>query len=639
MQYLFISIIFTILSGWSVNASVNLNEKFAFGSIPSTLSKNANAVCREYKHEFHLKTIGTATERVRIVVTVLNEQGEDYGNLIIPYDRAMKFNFINVRSYNFLGVPDNKKKIPPVNDVNYTSGGAIYDDIRLKQVNFKSGIYPYTTEYEFEIFHNSLIAYPQWKPVKGYNYAVEKSSYIITWPEEMIIRFREMNFTSVNRIEKNTNGIRSFEWKLDSYEPIRPEPLSPGLNEHTPIVLTAPAQFMFEGSIGSMNTWNEFGKWAYELNKDRTNLPEFRKEEIRKLTGEITDTLQAVKKLFNYMQSRTRYVGVQLGLGGYQPFPAETVDRLGYGDCKALSNYMKAILQCVNIPSYYAIIGSGHNKGITMPDFPSIEQNNHVILCVPFSMDTLWLECTSQTIPCGYLGLGTAGKRALLITENGGVFAHTPKFSRDENSQVRVSEISISSDGSMTGKVNTIYSGFQFENVSDVVNKDYMDQQHAILQEFQITGLKINDISYKIANDRFPQIEETFIIDSELFSNRTGDRLFIPWNAFNRIRNVPPSAENRNFRVILNFDYYDKDSIKIVLPEGYSIERMPGNKTVLTDFGEYTISSELKNNSVFFIREFKINQGKWPKESYNLLVDFYRTVFNLDNQMMVLKRF
>lgn len=637
-QIFFKIFIFIILSVSSIRSWSNQNEIYSSGTIPQNLLQNANAVCREYNHEFHLNNNGSATERIRIVVTVLNEQGEDFGNLVIPYDKSNKFNFITAKSYNSFGITDKKKKNPPLRDVNYTSAGSIFEDIRLKLLNFTSNVYPYTTDYEYEIVHNSLISYPQWRPIKGFNYAVEKSSYTISWPEEMSIRYREINLLPSSRSERFSKGTHSIVWQINGIEAVHPEPLSPELNEHTPGLVVAPVHFMYDGSKGSMNTWKEFGDWIYDLNKGRTTLPESRKAEIRKLVGEITDTVQAVNTLYKYMQSRTRYVSIQLGLGGFQPFPAETVDHLGYGDCKGLSNYMMALLECVQIPSIYTIIGAGYNKGIAWPDFPSVDQNNHAILCVPLSNDTLWLECTNQSIPCGYLGFATAGKRVLLITENGGVFAHTPLLERDKNMQERVSEIRISSDGGMKGNINTSYSGYQYNNVSDVAFKDYKEQELAILKEYQIPGLLINDIGYKIAGNKIPFIQETCTISSELFATRTGDRLFIPWNAFNRLSYVPPVLENRLFPVVLNFEYFDRDSLVMVLPEGYNIERLPGDRKITTDFGEYILSTIKNDNSVVFIREFRTNRGRWPKESYNLLVDFYKSVVNLDNQKVVLKR-
>ncbi|MDQ6723014.1 MAG: hypothetical protein M3Z01_01935, partial [Thermoproteota archaeon] len=65
-------------------------------------------------------------------------------------------------------------------------------------------------------------------------------------------------------------------------------------------------------------------------------------------------------------------------------------------------------------------------------NYPS-DPFNHVILCVPFDKDSIWLECTSNSNEFGVLGAFTENKNALLLTENGGVLISTPKSRSNEN--------------------------------------------------------------------------------------------------------------------------------------------------------------------------------------------------------------
>ena len=131
---------------------------------------------------------------------------------------------------------------------------------------------------------------------------------------------------------------------------------------------------------------------------------------------------------YEYVQSKTRYVSIQEGIGGLQPFPASIVDKYGYGDCKALSNYTVALLQEVGVKSFYTKIRAGEGEPDLLLDFPA-QQTNHVVVAIPNDKDTIWLECTSQTNPFGYTGSFTGDRYALMITEEGGKIARTPSFS------------------------------------------------------------------------------------------------------------------------------------------------------------------------------------------------------------------
>lgn len=606
-------------------------------AISPELKKDAFAVCREYRHEFELTDYGKAVEKVHLAVTVLEENGDHFSKLYLPYDQSQKIKSITGRSYDQLGIADDKLKNSAIQDVNYTSGGAIYDDLRLKIAEFKTENYPYTIEYDFEIEHNGLIRYPEWQPLDDYRIAIEKSSFKIIWPESMEIRFREKNLPEGCKKEAKADGKRIIEWTIDSLPAWKDEPMSPSLTSVTPKVTCAPTTFIYDGSTGKMSTWEELGQWAAGLNAGLDRLSDARTSEIKGLISGLTDTLDIVQTLYKYMQKRTRYVGIQMGLGGYKPFPAETVDRLGYGDCKALSNYMKALLNCAGIRSFYTLAGAGPNQGITMKDFPTINQNNHAILCVPLRKDTVWLECTSQTQPCGYLGTFVQGRTVLMITDNGCKMVKTPLLNSSQNIQCRYAEVEIKPEGNMSSTVKTRFSGYQYDNVSSRIEESQEDQKKDLLEDIGLPGLVISSFAYDIRKQKIPEAIENLSMHSEKYASKTGTRLFIPLNMLNQRKSSPAKVENRKLPVVQTYSYHDKDSIVYTLPAGYITESVPKSKTITTEFGEYRSSCKVEENKAIYVREVKINHGTWPKEKYAEVVDFYSGIVSADKAKLVLK--
>ena len=131
-----------------------------------------------------------------------------------------------------------------------------------------------------------------------------------------------------------------------------------------------------------------------------------------------------MKAVYDYLAKTTRYVSIQLGIGGLQPITATDVCRTGFGDCKGLSYYAGSMGNELGIPATYTVISSTIER--LLPDFSSANQMNHVILQVPLPQDTLWLECTNPQLPFGYVHQDIAGHDALLIQPTGGSIYRLP---------------------------------------------------------------------------------------------------------------------------------------------------------------------------------------------------------------------
>src|SRR5665647_3989681 len=100
----------------------------------------------------------------------------------------------------------------------------------MKTASFSGDTYPYTVEYNYETEYNGLLDYPEWQPLADYRISVEKSSFQISYPDAMEIRYREFHLPAGCRTEKHDNGILSIEWKIDSLKARRTEPMSPELD-------------------------------------------------------------------------------------------------------------------------------------------------------------------------------------------------------------------------------------------------------------------------------------------------------------------------------------------------------------------------------------------------------------------------
>ncbi|MBC7872991.1 MAG: DUF3857 domain-containing protein [Ferruginibacter sp.] len=610
--------------------------EYAVSKIAPALLKNADAVLRLEELRFEIISPGKAVYKNRYVITVLNENGDHWADFLEYYDKFQKLESIEGILYNAAGNQVKKIKTKDTEDLSGVSGGSLMDDNRVKRHNFYHRVYPYTVEYITEIEYSSLLFIPMWVPQGREKLSVEKSSMCMVSPAEYQFRHKAFNYSGVP--VKTTEKDRKVGtwWSVKDMPAILREPNSPGWHELTTLVIFGPSDFQVENYKGNMSSWSEFGKFVYALKQGKDDLPDNVKQQVHKLVNGISDVKNKTAILYEYLQKNTRYISIQLGIGGWQPFDAKYVAANAYGDCKALTNYMFSLLKEAGIPSYYTLVRAGANAGYITEDFPS-QQFNHVILCVPVQKDTVWLECTSQTLPAGYLSDFTCNRYGLLVDENGGRLVRTPVYGLKDNQQQRKITAVLGQDGTLSLNAYTRYSGLQQDDIHGLINHLSNDKVKEYLHEqLDFATYDISHFTYKEEKNSLPVIDESLDITVSNYANISGKRLFIVPNVMTRDKGKLSVDETRKYDIVFNIDYRDVDSVEIILPEGYTAESIPQDISLKNKFGKYNCSVKLLGNKLFYYRTIERYAGRFPAKDYPELVRFYEATYKADRNKVVL---
>ncbi|GGI26266.1 DUF3857 domain-containing protein [Pedobacter mendelii] len=604
--------------------------------IPSTLKNRANAVIRNEETMVDMRSTDNVLRSVKQAITVLNKNGEDNARLVLFYDRNTAIKSIKGEVYNASGILTKKFSQSNFRDESTADGFSLFVDSRVKHYLPNESTYPYTVVYTYEIKYKQNLIIPDWVPKTADDISVEKSTYTFICKPGDELRIKTQSYTGKPE-EIINDKQKTIFWKVNNLLAVKSEPYSPNAETYQTNVKIAPKQFDYYNYKGSYTNWNQLGKWVYDdLLKGRSALSHSTIETIKELVKNETTAKAKAKKIYEYMQNKTRYISVQIGIGGFQPVTAAEVDRLGYGDCKALVNYTQSLLSVAGIESYYCVVQAGSEKISLDPSFASMIQGNHVILCMPLKGDTTWLECTSQKIPFGFLSDFTDDRIVLACTAEGGKLLRTPKLSSQDNRQIRYAELTILSNGDANGKIKTVFSGLQYNTNEDIIGKPLAEQQKLLNNIYNVDNINFSSVDYVQKKGIYPEIDENITLNIRSYASINNHKMLLQLNAFN-VKSSISELRNRIQPVYINRGFVEEDTITYNLPEEILTDLLPENdKNIKTPFGEYICKTTLNGKKLTYYRKFIINDGTFPPQAYSNFSKFINDVNSADNYKVIL---
>lgn len=618
---------------------VGYTNEYSTNTISQSLKDNAYAVIRLDSSRIEIKNNGFV-QRSTYIITILSAEGDQFATFASDYNSYSSFEKITAIQYNEDGKEVKKAHKSDIIDISaFGTNYAFLQDDRYKIFDFNCRTYPYTVKFEYEKKFKSLFFLPNWQPQSNANIAVEKAVFEIVYQGENPVRHKSVNFNASDHFHADTSNPKKqiYQWTFTNLNAFEYQPYSRTFLLKKPTVELFANKIQLDDYEGPATTWKDFGTFFYNLNRDKEILSEKNVAQVAELTKGVTDKKKKVELLYKYLQKNTRYVLNSRGILGWQSISANDVHQTGYGDCKGLSNYMKAILKAVNITAYQTLVYAGDKLGHTMDmNFPT-NTFNHVILCVPLEKDTIWLECTSNLHPTGYLSEFTHDRTVLVLTENGGQIAKTPRYNKNESSIER--QISLNLDvNQSTQNINwqSEYTGNMAKVVLEyAINKPKKVYEDYISSAVPYKNSKLKEVKSEstISAANIPVVNEMATYEVEHLITETKSRYLL---SLPLIQTGIPDIETKSTRTepfVFGSDFKLSYLYTIVYPDSLVPENVPKAIAAQHPFGSYSYKPTVSGNKILFHIELLINEGTYSPELYNNYQQFYKTAINNTKQI------
>lgn len=609
-------------------------QDYSVQSIPEELKKNAYVVVRSSTSDFSINSIDNIEIAENNVWTIMSKEGDSYSRVIIPYDKSTKVSDIKVTVFGENGKEIKTYSKKDFSDYSHTPSFGLYVDDRVLVLNINPISYPYTIKSSYKVSSANTVFINNFVPVNGFNISVENAAARFINKSGIKLRSKISN-TDFAKINAN-ESTAELSYNLKNFPALKEEKYSPSIDYLLPKVEFALDRFNLEGKQGDLNTWDSFGKWYYEnlLVPSTIITPELKTEVAAlNLSG---STEEKVRKIYHYMQDKTRYVFVAMGIGGWMPMNADEVRKKGYGDCKALTNYMRAMLDIAGIPSYYAVIKSDSSPERFDSGFPKMG-GNHVILMVPDGNKNIWLENTNQKIAFNHLGYNTTNRNVLAVSNSGIKLVETPNYAAGESKELIKSKIKLKEDNSIDVTTDFKYTGGQYDFHMPLIGLSGKEKNDALKEKYG--NLKFKDLEVKnFKNERdFAEITYGVSFSAADYSKKIGeDFLFRAVPFFDFELNTNDTERKLPFEIA--FAYQDDYEMEFEAPEGYIFSEIPNASENSSEFGIYKIDYKITDNKLIVHRIISLNRGVYPKEKYKSYLEFRKKTINSDNAKILMTK-
>ncbi len=565
------------------------------------------------------------------IIKILNAQGQSYANIAIPYTENGQVEHIQARTIS----PDGKITVldkDNIFDINLYPNFVFYSDQRAKIFTMPAVEDGAVIEYKYRLNIESKTFWHSWQFQNDVPTLI--SRFTLDSPSEWEVNYRVYGLDIEPELVEAPEGFKAtYVWESTDIPALDAEFAMPPSKELRARLALAPL---------GVESWQDVAQWYHQLIEPQMKATDRIQKLAVKLTKGLKNEEEKLEAIYEWVRDNVRYMALEIGIGGFQPYPAREVLLNQYGDCKDMTTLLCTLCKEAGIDVHEVLVSSWQN-GIPDTTLPSPLHFNHVIAyCPAVGEEGIWMDPTQKGTPFGQLPWYDQGIPVLVVGEGGeGRLVTTPQTSPETNQSVMDWQVKLKSDGSAEIEGETrLYGAFAEEKRRDLIYTSRADLRQwletylaqrcsgAILDSFSLAGVQPAQdpltISYQFSTTTFaiPREQNLIFQPSTIYSLNHPD--------FFR-------STEREHPIRFQYGFQNELYLKINLPHGFTLKSQENlDDVVQSAFGSAHWQQKINDNTLHMHTRYLLKGDEVAPSQYQAFQKFLDKIRRNDLREMVL---
>lgn len=427
--------------------------------------------------------------------------------------------------------------------------------------------------------------------------------------------------------EAREGGATLYRWSARDLPRLIPEPQMPGWSEVAPYL-----------HVSTYSDWDSVGRFWWGLVKDQVEpTPEIERvaKAVVKGIPEFDDA-KRVQAIYDFVATKTRYVGLEFGIHSFKPYKVEQVLRRGFGDCKDKASLTYSLLRSIGIESKLVLLRM-RQLGTMGSEPASLAVFNHAILYVP-SLD-LYLDGTAEWSGSRELPEADRGADILIVEPEGGSrFATTPEAPAELSTTSTTYRVSLEADGSASLVGESQVAGLAaagYRQAYAAPSGRAASFEKSWARSFPGVEVARFDLSDPRQLEEDVELSYDLSIPGYADVSLDGSLHMTPTRSAGGLVESFAALSSRRYDLVLRYPWTTRFRYEIELPPGYVATGLPEKQRERSEFGSLDLSYSVEGESVVIEGEIVVSRSRIRPAEYQAFRSFLARVDGLLSKRVV----